>query len=74
MKQLLEFLVTPLLTNKDQLEVKASGSIVTVTISKEDMGRVIGKHGSVISALRNLVKTYCTLQNLPPVSVNLQEV
>jgi predicted RNA-binding protein YlqC (UPF0109 family) len=73
MNDFVKFLITPLLSQKDELEIIASGSVVTVKISKEDMGRVIGKHGTIISALRNLVKTYCSIQNLPPMSVNLQE-
>jgi predicted RNA-binding protein YlqC (UPF0109 family) len=73
MNEFVKFLVTPLLSHKDELEVVVSGSVVTLKINKEDMGRVIGKHGTIISALRNLVKTYCSVQNLPPVSVNLQE-
>lgn len=73
MKSYLQYLIGPLLTDPSALEIEVLGSVVNVKIPKEDMGRVIGKHGTTISAIRNLSKTYTMVQQLPPVSVNLLE-
>ena len=45
-----------------------------IKIAKADMGRVIGKHGVIISALRNLVRTYSMVTRQPFVNLVLEEV
>lgn len=35
----------------------------TITVAKEDMGRVIGKDGKIIRAIRNAMKIPATKQN-----------
>lgn len=73
MKQYIEYLIRPLLANQGDLEVEILGSVANIKVAQEDMGRVIGKHGTIISAIRNLTKTFAMLHQLPPVSVNLLE-
>jgi predicted RNA-binding protein YlqC (UPF0109 family) len=73
MKEFLEFLIQPLLTTPDEIEIDILGSIATVKIAQSDMGRVIGKHGTIIAAIRTLSKTFASLHQLPPMSVNLLE-
>ncbi len=56
LETILEYLVTdPKTTSVEEVE---NGDIVTLTIkvAKIDMGRVIGKEGKIIQALRNLLK------------------
>ncbi len=56
LETILEYLVTdPKTTSVEEVE---NGDIVTLTIkvAKVDMGRVIGKEGKIIQALRNLLK------------------
>jgi predicted RNA-binding protein YlqC (UPF0109 family) len=74
MKDYVAFLITPLLSVPDALEVTVGPSVVTIKIDQADMGRVIGKQGNNISALRTLIRTYCTLHQIPPVSLTLAEV
>ncbi len=74
MKDYLQFLILPLLAEPDVLEINVGQSVVTAKIAKNDMGRVIGKQGNNISALRTLMRTYATIHNLPPVSLTLEEV
>ncbi len=73
MKDYLQFLVSPLLSKPEELIIKIGQSVVSISISKDDMGRVIGKQGSNVSALRTLLRTYCALHQLPPVSLTLEE-
>ncbi len=74
MKDYVQFLITPLLSVPDALEVTVGTSVVTIKIAQVDMGRVIGKQGNNISALRTLIRTYCTLHQIPPVNLTLEEV
>jgi hypothetical protein len=60
MKELVEFIVKSLVDNPDQVEVyeiQGRGStILELSVANEDMGRVIGKGGRVINAIRALVQ------------------
>ena len=53
--------LTPLLDHPEALRVEESGEgrrrQVLVYADPQDRGRIIGKHGRMISALRTLVKT-----------------
>ena len=71
MEKFLEFLITPLLSEPKSLKLKTESSQITIQIADADTGRVIGKQGSVINAIRTLAKTYCALHQLPPVNINL---
>ncbi|MEK9200752.1 MAG: KH domain-containing protein [Patescibacteria group bacterium] len=71
MQDFLTFLITPLLTTPDSLQISVNGSTVTLKVGDADTGRVIGKHGATINSLRTLVKTYCAAQSLPPVNLIL---
>jgi len=58
-KGLLEFLVKSLVQNPDQVEVialeKEGALIFELKVSAEDRGRVIGKQGKTIKAIRKLL-------------------
>lgn len=57
---LTEFLVKSLVKNPDMVSVKAFDDddkiTVEVLVSNEDMGRVIGKKGMIINAIRTIVQ------------------
>lgn len=74
MDDFLKFVVAPLLTEPNKLVVHLAGSSATIHVSQADMGRVIGKHGNIISAIRNLVKVYCATHQTPAMSITLAEV
>lgn len=61
MKKLLKHLVTSLVEKpkKVKIDEKEEGELVTLTcrVDKEDMGKIIGKQGKVVKAIRNLLKT-----------------
>lgn len=60
MKQALLYILESIVENKDTLHVDESevdGVVTfTITVAKEDMGKVIGKDGKVIRSIRNVMK------------------
>ena len=59
-KELVEFVVKHLVTQPDSVEVETSeedgGSKILIRVAHEDVGRVIGKRGATINAIRLLAK------------------
>ena len=57
MKDLVEFIVE----NPDKVMIKSENKnnieVITVKASKKDLGKVIGKHGKNIKALRTIIKS-----------------
>ena len=61
MKNLLEYMLIHLVDNPDAVEVQEEVAengmhIYTIHVHSDDIGRVIGKGGSVIHAIRNIGK------------------
>ena len=61
MKELVSYLAKNLVDNPEAVEVeertRGRGNIeLRLTVSKEDMGRVIGRGGRVANAMRSLVR------------------
>ena len=59
-KELVEFIVKHLVTQADSVEVECNeedgGSKILIRVAHEDVGRVIGKRGATINAIRLLAK------------------
>ena len=59
-KELVEFIVKHLVTQPDTVEVECSeedgGRKILIRVAHEDVGRVIGKRGATINAIRLLAK------------------
>ncbi len=76
MEDFLNYLIPQLVDDKKAVSIVSSsenGSVVfTITVSKEDMGKVIGKEGKVINSIRNLVKILAVKEE-KRVVVNLAE-
>lgn len=64
MEDFLRFLITPLVSIPEEIVITQSGSILTLKVADADVGRIIGKKGNVISAIRTLIRTYCTVNHL----------
>lgn len=64
----LEAIVKPLLSKPEALVIDQSdlddGLLLEITVSKEDMGHLIGKQGANISRIRELVGVYGMQHNL----------
>lgn len=60
MHELLEYIVKELVDHPDQVEIEESQDaetiILTLKVESSDMGKIIGKEGKIIKALRTLVK------------------
>lgn len=62
MVELVKYIVGELVENKEAIEVtekeeSAKVTVLTVTVDKEDVGRVIGRNGKVANSLRTIVKS-----------------
>lgn len=73
MKDLLNFIVTSLVTKPDAVSIeeqKEDGNItLNLTVDPSDMGLIIGKSGQTIRAIRKLLTVRAIAEN---VRVNLQ--
>lgn len=69
-------IVRPLLTKPDALSIVNGkddmGILLTLNVDKEDMGRIIGKSGASMNAIRLLVRQYGALHQAR-VSLKLNE-
>ncbi|HOK09693.1 MAG TPA: KH domain-containing protein [Candidatus Hydrogenedens sp.] len=59
MKELVEFIVKKLVKNPEEVTISSIESedkiILQLKVNKEDMGRVIGRNGKTIKAIRTLL-------------------
>jgi predicted RNA-binding protein YlqC (UPF0109 family) len=66
MKDLVEFIVTSLVDFPEEVEVRElEGDVTTVlelSVAESDMGRVIGKNGRVINAIRAILRVLAAKQ------------
>lgn len=62
MKEYLEAILTPLLTEPSELTVSeaqdAMGILLSVQVAKPDMGVCIGKKGEMAKSIRHLMRVY----------------
>lgn len=60
MKDVLKYIISAIVESPDKIDVQEQedGEMInlTVTVAKEDMGRVIGKNGKIIRSIRNVMK------------------
>ncbi len=60
MKALVEYVVKSLVERPDEVQVRearrAGRTVLELRVAREDMGRVIGKDGRVVNALRTLLR------------------
>lgn len=67
MKKALEYIVTQIVDNPEKVEINEQedqGIInFTITVASSDMGKIIGKSGKVIRAIRNVIKISAIKQN-----------
>ncbi len=60
MKSLLEYLITSLATFKDKVAIfedkRGHTTTFTVTVDPQDIGKIIGKNGKTIKAIRTVLR------------------
>lgn len=76
MKTLLETIVSPLVDNKEEMQIseqrRGNQTILNLRLAQEDMGRVIGKGGKRATAIRVIMKARA-FQERRRVSINIGE-
>ncbi len=75
MKETLEYILAAIIDNKDVTvtESEEEGSIIlTIHAPQEEIGRIIGKGGKVINAMKQLVKIQAIREN-KRVEINVEE-
>lgn len=76
MKKALDFIVTSIVEKSDKVAIdeQEQNGIVnfTITVDKDDMGKIIGKNGRVIKAIRNVMKIPA-IKNGKKIYINLSE-
>lgn len=76
MKDTLKYIISSIVERPEEVEVKEEeqdGVLnFIVTVSKEDMGRVIGKGGKVIKSIRNVMKIPA-IKNNKKIYISLSE-
>lgn len=77
MKDILLKLVCAIVEKPDEVKVEEEDqegtTNFTVTVDKEDMGRIIGKNGKVIRAIRNIMKIPA-IKNDKRIFITLSEI
>ena len=60
MKDLIEFIAKSLVDHPEEVQVRQSGGgsriRIELSVTKDDMGRVIGKNGKVANSIRTLLR------------------
>ncbi len=63
-KDLVEFMVKSLVDNPDQVEINEiegdKSTNLELRVTKEDIGKVIGKHGRIARAIRTIINASAT--------------
>ena len=72
MEDFISFLITPLISNPDDFTIETSGGLIFVSLSGLDTGKIIGRKGNVITAIRTLLKAYCANHRLPPTGITIR--
>ena len=76
MKDLVEMIARELVSNPDEVSVTeekdGNETIIKLKVAKDDMGKVIGKQGRIVKAIRTVVNAAAVKQNLK-VSVEIVE-
>ena len=74
MKELLEYLIKSIVDEPDAIEVReVSGEkalVFEIKVAESDIGKVIGKHGRIINAIRTLVRAAAVKEGMK-VSIEL---
>lgn len=70
MKNLLEFILIHLVDNPEEVKIEISeeerGTTYLIHVHPDDMGKIIGKKGSVINAIRNIAKIRAIKEGIRP--------
>lgn len=67
MKDILHFLIASIVDSQDEIVIEENEEegifYYTITVAKEEVGKIIGKEGKIIRAIRNAMKIPAIKQN-----------
>lgn len=67
MKDTLQYIISHIVDKPDAVVIderqEDDATVYTITADKEDIGRIIGKHGRIIRAIRDLIKIIAVKEN-----------
>lgn len=71
-----EYLVKNIVVEKDLIKVSMfdadeDTTILEIIVPELEMGRVIGRGGSVSTAIRTLIQAYAAVNKMPKVKINI---
>lgn len=76
--ELTEFIVKNLVADPDSVSVKQideeENILIEVIVDAEDLGRVIGKNGSVANSIRTIASASSYANNNKPVKINIDSI
>ncbi|MCU0848247.1 MAG: KH domain-containing protein [Spirochaetes bacterium] len=63
-KELVEYMIKSLVDNPEMVEIKEiegeKSTILELKVNKDDIGKVIGKHGRIARAIRTIINASAT--------------
>lgn len=67
MKELVEVMVSALVSDTAEVKIESrtdeKGEVITIHVSKDDIGKLIGKGGRIAKAIRSVVKAAASKDN-----------
>lgn len=73
-EELVEFLVTKIINNKDSLAIRKyeedDYTSIEVLVDEKDMGLIIGKNGIIANSIRTIVQVAAYSNSLKKVKIN----
>ena len=55
MQELVKFMVSELVENKDAVDVTLDNETVKITVAKDEVSKIIGRQGRTLKAIRTIV-------------------
>lgn len=71
MEEFLHYLISPILEQPEKLTITRQGVSLVIKVDESEVGKIIGKKGGVINAIRTLSRTYCAAHQIPLVNIIL---
>ena len=77
MRELILALISPLLHKPEAMELKevesAAGPKFVLIVDREDIGRLIGREGKVVKAIRTLLEASASAKQVEDVRLDVEE-